>query len=163
MEGLRWFDVAARRLLPARPAEDDPALLAGHVLPVLTRTGEDAEQRDHHDDCPACRRKDGIRFLGTAIATLLSVTLSVLYGDPSLDEREKKALVFTDSVQDAAHRAGFVEARSHAITQRSTIESALSVEPRPLEQIAEQILAKAETPAQRYRLCLLYTSDAADE
>ena len=31
---------------------------------------------------------------------------------------EKKALVFTDSVQDAAHRAGFIQSRSHALTLR---------------------------------------------
>ncbi|MCR8674694.1 DEAD/DEAH box helicase [Micrococcus sp. HG099] len=153
VEGLRWFDVSARRLLPARPAEDDPALLGGHVLSVLTQTGQDADQRSNQDDCPACGRADGIRFLGAAIATLLSVTLSVLYGDPALDEREKKALVFTDSVQDAAHRAGFVQARSHAMSLRTALGAQVGTTPTTLETLVDDVLAAAGDDAfARYRL-----------
>ena len=66
---------------------------------------------------------DGIRFLGSAVATQLSVTLSNLFGDKNLDAAEKKALMFTDSVQDAAHRAGFVQARSHSLTLRTALRA----------------------------------------
>ena len=49
------------------------------------------------------------------------MTLSNLFGDETLDAAEKKALMFTDSVQDAAHRAGFVQARSHSLTLRTAL------------------------------------------
>ena len=83
------------------------------MLPVLTLVGPDADEQSTKTSARAARR-DGIRFLGSAVATQLSVTLSNLFGDKNLDASEKKALMFTDSVQDAAHRAGFVQARSHA-------------------------------------------------
>lgn len=144
---LRYLDPEHRRLDLEPPADDDV-----DSLPVLMHVGLEAEKLNIDSVCPSCAERDAIRFVGSRVATLLSVALSSLFGTTGLDDAEKKSLVFTDSVQDAAHRAGFVEARSHAITQRSTIESALSVEPRPLAQIAEQMLAEAVTPAQRYRL-----------
>ena len=48
-----------------------------------------------------------------------------MFGTPELDSREKSALVFTDSVQDAAHRAGFIQSRSHALTLRTLVRQAL--------------------------------------
>ena len=55
------------------------------------------------------------------MATLLSVALSNLFGMDELDNTEKKTLVFADSVQDAAHRAGFVQNRARAFAVRSRI------------------------------------------
>ncbi|WP_010533112.1 DEAD/DEAH box helicase [Brachybacterium squillarum] len=121
-------------------------------IPVLVHAGADADDRSLDQSCPACDEKDGIRFLGSRVATLLSVTLTSLFGTPGLDLGEKKALVFTDSVQDAAHRAGFVEARSHGLSLRSVIHGALTEEPTALESIVERMLDAAVTPEQRYRL-----------
>ncbi|MGM7669838.1 DEAD/DEAH box helicase [Microbacterium sp. A93] len=151
--GLRWIDVVGRRILATRPDEDDPALREGHVLPVLTRTGTEADDRERFDDCPACRRPDSIRFLGSAIATLLSVALSVVYGDPALDDTEKKALVFTDSVQDAAHRAGFVQARSHSMSLRTALGAQVGPTPTTLETLVDDVMAAAgDDRFARYRL-----------
>ncbi|WP_299449206.1 DEAD/DEAH box helicase [uncultured Serinicoccus sp.] len=160
VEGLRWLSVTGRRLLDRRPDEDDPEMRAGRVLPVLTRTGKDADERARADDCPSCQQADGIRFLGSAIATMLSVTLSVLFGNPALDAGEKKSLVFTDSVQDAAHRAGFVQARSHSMTLRASLRAAVGSAPTTLESLVDIVLAEAgDDPFRRYRLvppdCLL--------
>ena len=113
IDGLSWFDVQAKRLDSQPPQADDDRQLAGRLLPVLTLHGPDADTQSRNDVCPSCQQADGIRFLGSAIATLLSVSLSTLFGAAALDPVEKKALVFTDSVQDAAHRAGFVASRSH--------------------------------------------------
>ena len=123
------------------------------MLPVLTQVGQDADDESRDDTCPSCQQKDGIRFLGSAIATLLSVTLSTLFGDEDLDPREKKALVFTDSVQDAAHRAGFVESRSHALTLRSVLRHAVGQNPVALDALVDQAIAAAgDDPFRRYRL-----------
>jgi ATP-dependent helicase YprA (DUF1998 family) len=153
VEGLRWFDIRQRALLPRAPADDDPDYRDGWVLPVLTQTGPDADDDSRDDTCPSCQEKDSIRFLGSAIATLLSVTLSTMFGDEALDPREKKALVFTDSVQDAAHRAGFVESRSHTLTLRALLRHAVGDHPVALDSLVDQAIAAAgDDRFRRYRI-----------
>ncbi len=39
VEGLRWFSVRQRAILPAPPPDDDPDFLDGWILPVLTLVG----------------------------------------------------------------------------------------------------------------------------
>ncbi|USQ79188.1 DEAD/DEAH box helicase [Ornithinimicrobium faecis] len=160
IEGLRWLSVGGRTLLDRRPDEDDEELKAGRILPVLTRTGQDVDERARKDDCPSCQQADGIRFLGTAIATKLSVSLSILFGNAALDSAEKKSLVFTDSVQDAAHRAGFVQSRSHVMTLRATLKDAIGTVPTTLDTLVEDVMSQAgDDQFHRYRLvppdCLL--------
>lgn len=152
-DDLLWFAVRSRMLLPDRPGDDDPDLRDGWVLPVLTCTGSDAERASRDDRCPSCGQDDGIRFLGSAIATLLSVSLSTLFGSAELDQAEKKALVFTDSVQDAAHRAGFVQARSHTLTLRAVLREAVSEGPLTLDAIVDEVIRRAgDDPFARYRI-----------
>ena len=131
----RYLNLSSATLDRHGPLEDDPD---ASVLRVLVHAGLDADKHANDQTCPACGEKDGIRFLGTRLATLLSVSLTSLFGTPGLDLREKKALVFTDSVQDAAHRAGFVEARSYSLTMRSVIQEALTTEPAPISTIVER-------------------------
>ena len=153
VEGLRWFHTKNRVLDHTRPAEDEADFLDGYILPVLTHTGPDAGDESRNDDCPSCQQSDGIRFMGSAIATLLSVTLSNLFGSATLDEVEKKALVFTDSVQDAAHRAGFVQSRSHALSLRSIFREAVGDGRLNLnELVAETIRLAGDDKSRRYQL-----------
>jgi ATP-dependent helicase YprA (DUF1998 family) len=152
-DGLRWFSVRQRILLTEPPGQDDPDYRDGWILPVLTQVGPDADDNSRDDTCPCCQQQDGIRFLGSAIATLLSVTLSTLFGEEDLDAREKKALVFTDSVQDAAHRAGFVESRSHALSLRAVLRHAAGEAPVALDSLVDQAIADAGNDRfRRYRL-----------
>ncbi|SUE13269.1 dead/deah box helicase [Rhodococcus gordoniae] len=153
IEGLRWFRIDDREISDDAPDPDGTEQLEGKVLPVLVLTGENAEEDSKNDMCPACGVADGIRFLGSAVATQLSVTLSNLFGDASLDADEKKALMFTDSVQDAAHRAGFVQARSHTLSLRSTLRSALGDSALSLPELRDAVIARAgDDPARRYHL-----------
>ena len=116
-------------------------------------SGPDADEQSHNDLCPSCLQDDGIRFLGSAIATLLSVSLSTLFNDAHLDAAEKKALVFTDSVQDAAHRAGFVQSRSHTLTLRSVLLDAVGPDPVALDELVDEAIRRAgDDPFRRYRL-----------
>jgi len=143
--------VSQRRILIAAPVGE--AAQDGSVLPVLTHVDGDADDDARNDTCPACRQRDGIRFLGSAIATQLSVTLSTLFGSTNLDAREKKTLVFTDSVQDAAHRAGFVQARSHSLTVRSVLREAVGDEARSLDTLADRVIDRAGNDRNlRYRI-----------
>ena len=153
VEGLRWLSVRQRMLLSTPPADDDPDYRDGWVLPVLTQVGLDADDESKDDTCPSCQQKDGIRFLGSAIATLLSVTLSTLFGDEALDPSEKKALAFTDSVQDAAHRAGFVQSRSHTLTLRALLRHAVGDHPVSLDALVDRAIAAAgDDRFRRYRI-----------
>ncbi|GAA3571385.1 DEAD/DEAH box helicase [Microlunatus spumicola] len=151
-KGLAWFDVRDRQLLSQPPGRQSDLMSEGWVLPVLRLVeNPDADSRD--DRCPACDRTDGIRFLGSAVATLLSVSLSALFGARSVSSTEKKALVFTDSVQDAAHRAGFVESRSHTLTLRAAIHEALDRQPVSLDLVVDEMIRQAgEDKFRRYRL-----------
>jgi len=153
IDGLRWLHTRNRQLGASLPRDGDADFDAGYVLPVLTHVGLYAGEKSKDDWCPSCLRADGIRFLGSAIATLLSVTLSSMFGESSIDVGEKKALVFTDSVQDAAHRAGFVQARSHVLTLRAALRSALGDASLSLDQVVDSAMRSAgEDRFARYRL-----------
>ncbi|WP_238015561.1 DEAD/DEAH box helicase [Dactylosporangium sp. AC04546] len=152
VEGLMWFSVRNRELL-ADAAEDEPDLRDGWIIPVLTNVGADSDELSRNDTCPSCGQQDGIRFLGSAIATLLSVSLSTLFGSPTLDAGEKKALVFTDSVQDAAHRAGFVQARSHTLSLRGTLRAAIEDGALTLDALVDEVIRQAgDDQFARYRI-----------
>lgn len=151
--GLVWLSVVDRSLRPKLDDPDAPDVLNGLVLPVLTHRGSDADDLSNNDTCPSCLQRDGIRFLGTAIATLLSVSLSGMFGAETLDAAEKKSLVFTDSVQDAAHRAGFIEARSATLTFRAMLRNAVGGERCNLDELAERVFVQAgDDTFHRYRM-----------
>ncbi|WP_397518900.1 DEAD/DEAH box helicase [Rhodococcus pyridinivorans] len=159
--GLAWFVVRERRLAYQRPSES--LIAEGGAIPVLVNMSAEAGTDSVKEICPSCRQADGIRFLGSAIATMLSVSLSTLFGTPNLDAREKRALVFTDSVQDAAHRAGFVQARSHALTLRTLLRQALGEGETDLDTLAHRVLELAgDDPGARYRILPPELAERAD-
>ncbi len=152
IEGLGWLDLRDRTLTQERLDLDSDEVREGRYLPILTHWDKDAEDASRADTCPACGMRDGIRFLGSAIATQVSVTLSSLFGTEGLDPAEKKALVFTDSVQDAAHRAGFIQARSHTLTLRAALCQAIDDYPETLDRVVQKAIDTATDPFSRYRL-----------
>ncbi|MFF0365776.1 DEAD/DEAH box helicase [Micromonospora sp. NPDC005087] len=99
-----------------REPTDDAIVVLGDVLDI------DGAEKDR---CPSCELDHGIRFLGAGLATLASVAITQLFTGGELDEAEKKTLLFNDSVQDAAHRAGFVANRSYSFSLRSLLASRL--------------------------------------
>lgn len=150
---LMWFHTETKQLNRTAPSEREGA--EGLSVPVLTYTGLTAEEHAQEQTCPSCGEKDSIRFIGSRVATLLSVGLSNLFGMPELSAEEKKTLVFTDSVQDAAHRAGFVQSRSRAFGIRSLMHAAVAgkatVEQLPL-RVVEAADASAEPARARYEI-----------
>ncbi len=79
--------------------------------------------------CPECNTENTVSIIGTRVATLSSITVSqILASDlDSRDEKYRKVLAFTNSVQDAAHQAGFIEARNYRFTFRSSLQKVLNV------------------------------------
>ena len=146
-----WLDLSRPDLLLQRP--DDEALETGEIIPVLSYAGDNREDRAKKETCPSCGTQDSIRYLGSSVATLLSVALSNLFGEPELDDADKKTLVFTDSVQDAAHRAGFIQSRARAFALRTRIRETVGVEPVTLRQMLDRIITDAgDNLRSRYEL-----------
>ena len=70
-------------------------------------------------DCPYCGAHAGLIIVGARAASLLSVALGQAQGSRYNDDR--KVIVFSDNVQDAAHRAGFFAARTAGVGVRAAI------------------------------------------
>ncbi len=84
--------------------------------PVKTTGEEDHKQYV----CPFCRSKRGLILIGLRSATEISTELSQIFASGFNDD--KKALAFSDNVQDAAHRAGFFNARTWRFGFRKAIQ-----------------------------------------
>lgn len=170
--GLRFFHLINKTLSADAPELNDPDFRSGKIIPVQTHVGLEAKNFSGKSTCPSCMTEDAIRFVGSAVATLTSVAVTNLFGAKELDLQEKKALVFTDSVQDAAHRAGFIQARSHVFNLRTALSESLaqiletnSVKETSLQDLIQQSLTTAKTsrnPSDRFKLVppdLIYRSD----
>lgn len=146
-----WLHTDTRELSVRQPTEEEATL--GRSIPVLSHFGLSADELAEEQTCPSCGTADSIRYIGSSIATLLSVALSNLFGMPDLDADEKKTLVFTDSVQDAAHRAGFVQSRSRAFALRTLSRRAVRSDGITLEQLPDRLMELASDDARaRYEL-----------
>jgi len=71
-------------------------------------------------NCPYCGGQDSLTIMGSRAASLISVGISQLFASRYNDDR--KLLAFSDSVQDAAHRAGFFGARTYRFNFRASLQ-----------------------------------------
>ncbi len=78
------------------------------VLPNPLKTTASKEHKQFI--CPFCGSRRGLSLMGLRSATEISTELSQLFASRFNDD--KKTLAFSDNVQDAAHRAGFFNART---------------------------------------------------
>lgn len=96
-----------------------------HLIRVHVPDNTHQETRDGQKqlvithDCPYCNSSSGLTILGAQASSLTSAMIGVLYTTPY--NADKKLLAFSDSVQDAAHRAGFYGARTYRTTLRTAI------------------------------------------
>lgn len=70
--------------------------------------------------CPFCSSKRGLNLIGLRSATEISTSISQMFSSKFNDD--KKTLTFSDNVQDAAHRAGFFNARTWKFGFRGAVE-----------------------------------------
>lgn len=87
----------------------------------------DAKGRNDHV-CPECNTRNTVSIIGTRIATLSSIAVSQTLATDldEQNEQQRKVLAFTNSVQDAAHQAGFIEARNYRFTFRSSLQKVIN-------------------------------------
>ena len=82
------------------------------------------EKRTHLSyDCPCCQAVDVLLVVGSRATSLLSVALGQTFASRHNDDR--KVIAFSDNVQDAAHRAGFIAHRTWRRVRRTSIARAL--------------------------------------
>lgn len=80
------------------------------------------------DICPCCNTSGTMAIVGTKIPTLSSIAISQTLAtdlDAATDQ-DRKILVFTNSVQDAAHQAGFVEGRNYRFALRASVQKVIN-------------------------------------
>ncbi|MFC1743405.1 DEAD/DEAH box helicase [Candidatus Riflebacteria bacterium] len=87
------------------------------------------DRRKSHHDCPFCGSHDGLTILGSRAASLTSVMISQLFASEYNDD--KKLITFSDSVQDAAHRAGFFSARTYQFNFRTALQQFIQNQEKP--------------------------------
>lgn len=97
-------------------------------LPNITHDTSRGVQSLHH--CPGCGSRNGLMILGYRAATLTSVMVGRLFATPYNDDY--KLIAFSDSVQDAAHRAGFLGANTWRQVMRQAMVWWLKQQSRPL-------------------------------
>ena len=85
--------------------------------PVVTGK-KDGHSHVYHN-CPVCDGRDSLLLVGSRSTSLISVALAQLHASPFTEDR--KVLAFSDSVQDAAHHAGFFGARTYSFNVRMAI------------------------------------------
>ena len=90
--------------------------------------------------CPECNGGDTICQIGGRTSTLSSVAISqVLSSDfDNADAKERKILVFTNSVQDAAYQAGFYEARTFRFLFRQSMQKYINTLSAPINLVELQ-------------------------
>jgi DEAD/DEAH box helicase domain-containing protein len=71
-------------------------------------------------NCPYCGGHNSLTVLGSRAASLTSVMIGQLFSSTYNDD--KKLLAFSDSVQDAAHRAGFFGGRTYRFNFRIALQ-----------------------------------------
>ncbi|MER6616598.1 DEAD/DEAH box helicase [Streptomyces xantholiticus] len=159
---------ALRRLEPDEVLRDGGGISPAPDNGVYVWTWYENQERSDYskqDRCPACGQSQGIRFLGAGVAPLASVVVTQLFtgGElPDEDEEKRdrrKTLIFNDSVQDAAHRAGFVASRAWKFSLRSLIHKQLSERVRtdpafaadgvPLNELIASLVSRAAVQQKR--------------
>ena len=88
------------------------------VFPNPVETTSSRENKQYI--CPFCGSRRGLSLMGLRSATEISTELSQLFASKFNDD--KKTLAFSDNVQDAAHRAGFFNARTWRFGFRTAVQ-----------------------------------------
>ena len=134
--GTEVCHVSTKDLRKTGPAEEGSLRVR-----VCTRTTATDNGRQHFAACcPECAG-DTLCQVGHRASTLSSVAVSqVLSSDfDHADERERRVLVFANSVQDAAHDAAYYEARTFRFLFRQSMQKYIKKldEPVTLTQLQE--------------------------
>lgn len=116
----------------------DECQACGHkeLLSVFRVTAQKTQLRGqaqftlHDTTCPACGEPDELLLLGARNSTLGSQVVESSWA--SVYNDDKKLIAFSDSVQDAAHRAGFFGARTYLNNVRTALAQVMDEQKQPV-------------------------------
>ena len=142
----QWLCTGCLRLIQASEAGACPGCGAGPEAALQVRLGEntykDREGKTHgHHSCSSCGGHNSLTIVGSRAASLTSIALSQLFASRFNDD--KKLLAFSDSVQDASHRAGFFGARTYTFNFRTAVQKVVASlgQPVPLPELPARVVA----------------------
>ncbi len=121
-EGERYLCSTCLTLHPRNASCPDcsrPMLRVWMPSLLKQRTVNGEPRLEVSNDCPCCQARASVLILGSRAASLASVAISDLFGSEFNDDH--RVIAFSDSVQDAAHRAGFFGARTYSQVIRQAI------------------------------------------
>lgn len=112
-------------------AETDPKTLEVRVC--MKKQAQNNHRPKVVPACPECNTEP-LAFIGQKASTLSSVALSQVFSSDFeiAGDKDRKILCFTNSVQDAAHQAGFYEARTFRFIFRQSIQAYLKQQSEPI-------------------------------
>ncbi len=128
-QAVHWWDPTSAALR-SEPPVDEAGRPRGLPVVLEQTTRSQQTQPRFAAHCPSCGSDDALSMVGARGASLTSVAVTHLYQTPFNDD--KKLLAFTDSVQDACHRAGFFGGRTYRIHLRTAMRAALGAHGGPL-------------------------------
>lgn len=110
-----------------------------NLLKIYTYSGCNKKERPA-SSCLFCGSHDGLTIVGSRVASLASVIIGQLFS--TFYNKDKKLLAFSDSVQDAAHRASFFGARTFRFNFRAALQQCLERSPRKirLDEVAKSLI-----------------------
>ena len=98
-----------------------PSCGANTIDVLMPSPPEVSGSKDHKQFiCPCCGSRRGLSLIGLRSATEISASISQMFASKFNDD--KKTLAFSDSVQDAAHKAGFFNSRTWRFGLRSAMQ-----------------------------------------
>ncbi|NBW64143.1 MAG: RNA helicase, partial [Synechococcaceae bacterium WB4_1_0192] len=120
-----------------------PSCQSRELVPVDIPDCKTVDENNHprvSRDCPYCNAQQGLLLIGSSAANLTSTWSASLFA--SAFNGDKKLLAFSDSVQDAAHRAGYIAARAYRTSFRTALTTTLQQagSPLPLDQLQERLI-----------------------
>jgi len=139
----RWLCVRCHQLAPMRGTTVCPECEGERVAVWMPHIVRQVERRGTvmtviSSDCPCCGGHEALAVVGSRAASLASVLIGELFGSAYNDDY--KLIAFSDSVQDAAHRAGFFGARTYSQTLRNALAGFIRErgESLPLTRLAQE-------------------------
>jgi DEAD/DEAH box helicase domain-containing protein len=120
-----------------------PSCQSRELVPVDIPDCSSVDANNHprvSRDCPYCNAQQSLLLIGSSAANLTSTWSASLFA--SAFSGEKKLLAFSDSVQDAAHRAGYIAARAYRTSFRTALTTTVrqAGAPLPLDQLQERLI-----------------------
>lgn len=93
----------------------------GLIDVLIERPNISGSAKNNNYSCPVCESKSGLILIGAQGTTLISAGVSELFASKYNDD--KKILAFSDSVQDASHKSGFLNSRTWRFNLRVALQS----------------------------------------